>query len=263
MLPVHVDSDTSCKTAAPPSASLPKLDSAETVSPGVRVYGDRVDLSLHLAGLQSVLQEIGRQTGIDVITAADLPNRQVTLVLKNVALLDAFRQLLYGYTSFIRLSAQDRIEGLWIYPAGTADALKPLPSSEWASTAELVDQWSQSPTAAQKAQMLDSLVQRLGDGATSMLVDALADDAAVLRLQALDSAVNHGVALPRDLLADRLINDPETAVRLRVLDALFYPWRQQGLEAAMLEVALQAGLSDPDTSVREHAADLLAELASG
>ncbi|MCP5185755.1 MAG: hypothetical protein H6993_17450 [Pseudomonadales bacterium] len=247
-------------TSLPHTSSAP--DVTRAISPGVHVHGDKADLSLTSVSALTAIQEIGRQAGFDVVPAADLPVQQVTLSIKDAALLDALQLLTSGYDSFVRLAADGRVNGLWIFSAGTTDLLEPLPPSEWVSSAELASHWSQLPTLAQKSHVLDSLVERLGENATGMLMDALSDENASLRLQALDSAVNHGVRLPFDRLSERLVTELDTTVRLRILDALFYPWRQQGVAPATLELALQPALSDPDTAVREHAAELLAELTS-
>lgn len=232
--------------------------SAEQLS-GIRFEKGRLSAQFRNWSLQSVSEQLAAAASVNIVLAEGLENIQISADVNGVVLDEALRNLLSGFDTFFfydsSRSLPAALRTVWVYPKGSASALKPVGPEQWASRRELEVALGDADPAA-RALAYEALLGRPDQRSRSLVIDALrgGERDSALRQRLLATAMSKGFAVPENFLADLARADPSDQVRLMALDAL-------SLHPSAKQIA-QAALTDPNEAVRVRAKELLAEGAS-
>ncbi|HEX2341926.1 MAG TPA: hypothetical protein VHI98_15735 [Vicinamibacterales bacterium] len=209
----------------------------------------------------SVLEELDSQTDVALIPADDLDiaEHRISVQLADVPLDEGLRRLLKDYDTFFYYggvgNAPSSLQAVWIYPKGTASALRPVPPEAWASSKELEAGFAdRSPEVREQAYV--ALLLRPGSAGRERVLQAIrgvSETDEAVRQRLLSSAISNGMRLPPDLLADLARWDGSEGIRLMALDAL--------VGDPIVQETAQAALTDSSQTIRKRAKEILAELA--
>jgi len=212
----------------------------------------RLTVQVQNRSLEWVLEEISRQVRVAIVRAAAVGGEQISLQMKDLPLDEALRQILPQHDTFFFYGSQKNgpalLRAVWVYPRGQGRGLAPVPPETWASTAELEGRLGDSDPAV-RAQSLEGLIERKQGQALDVVLRGLGDWDERVRTQALYGALNAGVTIPPETLAQMALGDPSSNVRFLALEAL-------GGDSNAGAIAQQA-LNDPSPHVQRKAQEIL------
>jgi hypothetical protein len=208
--------------------------------------------------LRSVSEELAAVVKVNVLLAEDIADNPVSLHVENVTIAEALHKLLVDYDAFLFYGGLKEspavLRTVWVYPKGTASALRPVPPEMWGSTKELEKALSDSdPQVRERA--YEALMSRPDARSRSLVIDALKgirerDDG--LRQRMLSTLMSKDFPIPSDVLADLARVDASDQIRWMALDAVSQqPSAKQVAESALLDL---------NEAVRERAKEILREL---
>jgi hypothetical protein len=209
--------------------------------------------------LQSVSELVAARTKVNIVLAEGLEEIRISADVNGVVLDDALRSLLSAYDTFYfydgSRSVPSALRTVWVYPKGSASALKPVHPEQWASRGELEAVLRDSDIKARQL-AYEALMSRPDQRSRGLVIDALkgtSERDSGLRERLLSDAISKGFALPDHVLGDLARTDPSDRIRWIALDALSQdPSAKQIAEAA---------LADPSEAVRFRAKEILLERA--
>ena len=248
-------------TAALPLAAQEALN-RQPPTPGrisVNLHRGRLTASIENHPLHLVLEELSARSGVTVVPGAGVEGDYISVDVKDVPLEEALRRLLNNYDAFFYYGAVGRetrssLRAVWVYPKGTAGALRPVPPEAWAGTSDLQASLADgNPAVRERA--YEALMSRPQSESRILVLQALSGASETdpdLRERLLGNALNKGFEVPPDLLADLVRADRSEGIRMMALEAL-------SGNAEARQVATWA-LTDPSEAVRARAKQLLADL---
>lgn len=171
--------------------------------------------------LGSVIKQIGDQAGVSIYLADGLGNEQLSVEFRHYRLDEAIRQMLKDYdVLFLYDPVQDgqgtALQAVWIYPAGHAQAPRPLPEISWTTVKEV------TPTQACSNPDLhaEAVTGPKESDPVAELLKALQDRNDDVREQALSRALTAKAQIPQETLVNLALADASAKVRLLALKAL-------------------------------------------
>jgi HEAT repeat protein len=197
---------------------------------------------------------------VNIVVAEGLDEVRVSADLNGVAIDDALRTLLAAYDTFffydgLRTSPAE-LRTVWVFPKGSASALRPVRAEQWASRAELEAALGDTDPEV-RAAAYEALLSRPDQRSRSLVIDALSGSTerhAGVRERLLSDAMSKGFAVPDEVLGQLARADSSDQIRWIALDALsHHPSAKQIAEAA---------LADPSEAVRLRAKEVLIESES-
>ncbi len=247
-------SDPSIRPPSPPAGSpSPASDGA----PFENSFKDGM-LTFRARGqtLRSVLKRIGDQAGVKISLAEGLGNEQISVEFRHYRLDEALRQILSHYDAYFLYGegqgtlGSAALRGVWVYPAGRAQPLRPSPESAATPAKEPASmQTSSSPGPPAET----STEPKVSDSLAEVL-KALKDPSAEARERALSEALFAKVQIPQETLVNLALADVSAKVRLLALQGL-------PVDPDLRWVAERAAI-DSDQSVSEAAKEILRALDS-
>jgi HEAT repeat protein len=205
--------------------------------------------------LAAVLAEISVQTRTPILLSDALEDARVSAIVRDLPLEQALKRLLAEYDTFYLVGSRDNkpqsIRAIWIYPKGEGDGLEPVPPSVWSSTNELKGQVD-DPDAGVRSEVIETLIERLGDKGLPIVMKGLADSDEIVRLATLAAAADHDIDIPSADLHSLVLTDQSACVRIAALRAL-----EGRPEARAIASSLK---DDADEAVRNEARYMLGEL---
>ena len=226
-------------------------------SPGsmsISVASGRMSCRIENSPLLEVLDDLSGKTAIAFVPAENISNDRVSLEVVDLPVDDGIRQLLRDYDSFLFYApGDDRFSSLrvvWLYRKGAGSALQPVPR-ESSNVAELREQVA-SPDARVREHAYSALLARPDDHSRELVWSALRGATEIdedLRQQILVNAMNLGMDVPQDLLANLVMGNDSATLRVLALDALA---ENPAIESVAASVA-----NDPSPMVRQRAQEIL------
>ena len=220
----------------------------------ITVEKGRMTCSIDNSSLLEVLEDLGAKTAIAFVPAESIANDRVSLEVVDLPVDDGIRQLLRDYDSFpFDAPGDDRFSSLrvvWLYAKGAGSALQPVPR-ESSNVAELREQVA-SPDARVREHAYSALLARPDDHSRELVWSALRGATEIdedLRQQILVNAMNLGMDVPQDLLANLVMGNDSATLRVLALDALA---ENPAIESVAASVA-----NDPSPMVRQRAQEIL------
>lgn len=218
----------------------------------------RLSVRVQNRPLEWVLEEISREGRVAIIRADGVGGERVSVQFQDLPLDEGLRQILKEKDAFFFYGVEEKppasLRAIWIYPSRRGRGLAPVPPETWASTKELEGRLTE-PDPQARSQAVEALVERKGDRALDVVLQALRDADEQVRSWALYSALSAGVELPTDSLIDLALHDPSHNVRFLALEAL-------ATDPNVRTVGEQA-LNDPSPHVRRKAQEILETLKGG
>jgi len=237
------------------SAASPEKRTDQQALVAVRNGRLTVQVQGRPVALAWVLDQISRQAKVAFVLSAGLEAEQVSIGFKELPLDEGLRQLLADQDAFLFYGVEKKgpasLRAVWAYPRGQGRGLAPVPPDAWASTGELEGRLGDSDPAV-RAQSLEGLIERKRGQALDAVMQGLGDWDEQVRTQALYGAVNAGVTIPPETLAQVALGDPSPNVRFLALEAL-------GGDPNAGAIAQQA-LNDPSPHVQLKAQEILRQL---
>lgn len=203
-----------------------------------------LDIHADHVRLASLLKEISRRAYVAIELDERVAGDRVSVEFTGLALEEGLRRVLAGYDVFTYHRGDRGLLTVWVYGKLEGRGLIPVPYETWASTADLRKRLEDSDPA-ERAAALESLVERGGRTSEQEVVRALDDPDAEVRTVALNGALNEGLPLPGEKLADLAFNDSSYNVRFLAL-------RNLAGQPGELP-ALEAALNDPNPVIRSYA----------
>jgi len=217
----------------------------------------RLTVSARSAALVDVLAQVSKVARLAFVAVDDLSTARVSAAFENLPLEEGLRLLLKDYDTFVYFGVGQRPPSspqvVWVYQPGRGRGVAPVPPEAWASTGELRQLLTTSPDPDERAEVIESLIDRSGDRAQDAVQWALGDVDARVRSRALYAAINSGVELSAELLMQAL-NDVSRDVRFLALEGL-----AAGPEA---RAAAERARSDLDPAIQRQAQQILERLTS-
>ena len=247
----------SAQAPQPPAVSgqAPKQSPAKQASrprPPLSVKDGSLTVQAEDSSLQGLVETIGGAARIAVQFAPEVADQKISVEYKDVPVETALQQILKEFDAFYFYGVGEKppakLQIIWVYPKTKGRGLEPVPPEQWASTRELKQKLT-SKDAETREKAIVELVQRLGEGARSEVLDALSDTDPTVRSRALYKAEEAGLALPQGLLAGLAVSDPSSFVRFLALDGL-------GGNRDM-QAVVERALNDPDQYVQAKAKEIL------
>lgn len=235
------------------------------ISPVVAIAGGTLTVDLHHAELESVLREIATRAAFDLKTSGQLG--RVTATFTGVPLEEGLRRLAPEHELMLVYRAPSggaaaSLVGVRVF-AGTRPNDPRSAAADLAEIRGLLRSGGSQEGAARLADLLgapDSTVRARaaaalgtvgGMNAEAPLTAALSDQAAEVRVQAVNALRRVAGARAIPALQGLLVRDPDPAVRRAAARTLGM------LREAPATSALTAAAADPDASVRQEVARAL------
>lgn len=197
-----------------------------------------------------MLDAIAQQSGMTIVTMADLPATKVSIQLHDVPLDQGLRTLLGEWDVFVFYAAIQgtklpSIHTAWIYPKGQGQELMP------ASAKRALAEHQARYRCEQKGpgSVLEHSVEN--ENPEESLLHGLTDPNDEVRYRRLEKALNSGTYLPDEAWHELLKTDPSEQVRALALRAL----TEEAAREDIRSVAEEA-LADPSAAIRERAESL-------
>jgi len=227
----------------------------------VAFSGDRLTVQVQDVPLGVLLEEISSRTGIACVPADGIRQEVVSAELASAPLGDALRALLDRYDTFFYYGAAgfapSTLRAVWIYPQGAAAALRPVPPEVWAGVDDLEASLTDAnPKIRERA--YEALMEQHSSRGRELVLEAIrgaSEQDEGVRQRLFSAAVSKGVELAADFLLDLVRGDGSPEMRVMALDAL-----ATTASPAATQQAAETALSDPVPTVRQKAADILAQL---
>ncbi len=217
----------------------------------VRLEEGRLTVRASAARLGRLLDEISRQAKIAVELGEGVGSERVSVEFADLPLDAGLRRILAEHDAFYYHRGGKGLLTVWVYAKHRGRGLYPVPPDEWASTAEL-ERGLTDADPAERAWALATLAQRKGELAREQVTKGLDDGDQRVRTAALYQALNEGIELPPEKLAELAVSDPSYKVRFLALEGL-------AGEPSLEWIAEQA-LDDPNPAIRSYAESILDRL---
>jgi hypothetical protein len=224
-------------------------------------------LTLHAQDqpLRSILQQISGMTGVSISVAEGLADKRLSVSLEQFRLDEALRQILNGYDTFFLYGVDDvqlgasTLKAVWVYPANQGKALRPGPptaTSVWTASTLEFQQMMSDPDPKVRARAVDTVIRRSGRESAEAVESILknADEKDIVRITALNRALNSGVPIPQEVLINLALYDDSVNIRYLALQALPVDPR--------LRWVAERALQDESSYVSKEADTILDELDS-
>lgn len=247
-------------------AGMADLAAQERPALWVSIEDEIVSVEAHDVPIRHILEEIARQTDLEVFTQDPL-SEQVSVDLQDSSMFQAMRRILKdrSYNLSRVSSEQGRVVRLWILSADpdsfatSSTQLESLSAAPPFATPLGEDDEDLAMLAAEALSYRDPSARveavyalgEIGPSNTRILEQALMDPSAEVRESAIEALADIGGSESASAL-EVALNDAEVSVRLEAVEALGEIGGQTA--AALLRKALV------DEATRETAAELLAEL---
>jgi hypothetical protein len=206
--------------------------------------------------LERLGDELSHKGGIAVVFMDNAASQQVSAVFQKLPLDQGLHRILRDQDVFYFYSSDGNnassLKALWIFPKGKARGVAPVPPDQWGSNKDLSALLVSSNPAA-RGQAAETLIQRKGEAATDVLLRALDDKDAQVRVRALYASMQSGVEVPSSLLT-KLTQDSSADVRFLALDAL-----AKGNNPDERSIAEQLA-GDSNEAVRNEAREIISRL---
>lgn len=259
-----------------PTQPTKATESGRTVEPtkrveyraGVLFKEGRLSVSVSKNSLESILEEISRTAGIAIIRAEGVGEELISIQFQDLLLDEGLRRILKDNDAFFFYGVQKStgvreestgekasaaLRALWVYAKGRGRGLMPVPPETWASTKEF-EQKLTDPDPQVRANAVSTVIERKGEQAVDVVLQALSDRDDGVRTRALYGALSSGVTVPAYFLSDLALRDKSSDVRFLALQAL----AENPNSRAVAELALD----DPNEHVRLKAQEILLQLDS-
>ncbi len=217
----------------------------------------RLSVKAQNRSLKRLLDEITGKAGVAVILGDGVGRETINLSFQDLPLDEGFRRILKDHDAFffygVEKNAPASLSAVWVYPRGRGRGLTPIPPEKWASTAELEKMLADADPEVRFRAIL-ALIDRKGNKAQDVVVEALKDKDGQVRAEALYKALRKGVELPTDSLIGLALDDPSPDVRVLALEAI-------ARSPDARDIALRA-LNDPNPEVQNKAREIIEALDS-
>lgn len=232
----------------------PLTDSRSNGAEGlqVRFEKDLLTVRANRAPLEALMKEISRRAYIAIQLGEGIAGRRVSVEFTDLPLEEGLRRILAGHDVFTYHRGDRGLLTVWVYGKFEGRGLMPVPYEIWASTADL-RQRLEDTDPTERSAALEALVERGGRISEQEVIRALDDADAQVRTVALYGALNEGLALPGERLAELVFNDSSHNVRFLAL-------RNLAGRPGELPV-LEAALNDPNPVIRSYAEAAMLRLA--
>lgn len=247
--------------APPPAGSAaPNLPAcAAKAPPGnaqISFADGRMSANFKNVPLEKLGDELSHKAGVAVVFMDSSASQKVSATFRKLPLDEGLRRILSDQDVFYFYSSDGNkasaLRAVWIYPKGKARGVAPVPPDQWGSNKDVAAQLVSSNPAA-RGQAAETLIQRKGDAATDVLLRALDDKDAQVRVRALYASMQSGVEVPTAVL-DKLVQDNSADVRFLALRALA---DSNSPDARSIAEQLS---SDSSEAVRNEARDVISRL---
>ena len=217
----------------------------------------RLSVKAQNLSLQRLADEISQKADVAVILGGDIGGQSISVGFQDLPLDEGLRQILKGEDSFFFYGADKEgpssLKVVWVYPKGKGRGLAPVPPEAWASTKELEGMLA-DPDPKARLEAVLALIDRKGDKAQDLVLDALRDQDDKVRSEALYRTFGSGVKLSADTLTDLAVNDTSPDVRFLALDAL--------AKDPDVRALAERALNDPSPQVQNKAREIIEALDS-
>lgn len=247
---------------APPSAgsSAPNLPSPPTqAAPGkawISFADERMSANFENLPLQNLGNALSHKAGVAIVFMDNAASQKVSARFQKLSMDEGLRRILSNQDVFYFYSSDGRkasaLRAVWIYPKGKARGVAPVPPDQWGSNKDLATQLVSSDPAA-RGQAAETLIQRKADGATDVLLRALDDKDAQVRVRALYASMQSGVEVPSSVL-NKLVQDNSADVRFLALHVL------ADSDGSDIRSVAEQLSNDPSEAVRNEARDIISRL---
>jgi hypothetical protein len=247
-----------------PSIANPSLSQGSPPSPkpneqrvDVTFKDGRLSVNAQNRPLARLANEISEKAGVAVVLAEGVGKEPINLSFRDLPLDEGLRRILKDHDTFFFFGVEKEppasVRAVWVYSKGKGRGLAPIPSEVWASTKELEGMVA-DPDPKVRLQAVLALIDRKGDKAQDLVLEALKDQDNQVRSETLYRAFGKGVELPADALTELALNDPSPDVRVLALDALAKDPNVRSLA--------EHALGDPSPQVQNKAREIMAFLDS-
>jgi len=218
----------------------------------------RLTLKVINRSISTVVGLITRETNVPIVDIEGaLEGRAVSFDFQNQPLDEALKLVLKGYDVFYLYSsdvvAPATLRHVWIYARGQGQSFDPIPFEACASSKEL-RAMAKSSDPSQRGRALETLLAREGNKAQDLVMQSLNSSNSQDRNLALYYAMDNGLDIPTTTLTNLAVGDDSAAVRAMALEAL------AGRNPEQMEWVFVQALSDPDTTVRARAKEILDQI---
>jgi len=247
------------------SSTKPTSEKAAEPQPVITLKEGRLTVQVQSRPLGWVLDEISRESRLAIVRAPGVGDQSISVQLKDAPPDEALRVILTAYDAFFFYGVEKNVSAslrvVWVYPRGGGRGFAPVPPWEWGSTKEFLREARTNPDPAGRAQAVEMLVERSGEQSADVVRDFLVDPDDAVRTRALYSALNAGVRIPVDSLAQMALSDPSPHVRFLALDALAN--NPRGWTAIDVGAVVAQALNDPSPHMRAKAEEIFRRLGAG
>lgn len=237
----------------------------------VRATADRLQLKVDNYPLESLLDEIARQSGVVIVRNEPLVDGRISLELQDLSLEEGLRRLLKQQDLFffftpakkadgtIAEGATPLLKGVWIYPQGQGDQLVPVPPETWASSTE-IEQGLRHSDPKERARSVELLIARKGEHSLSEVHLALNDQEENVRERALRAALSAALPLPTAWLEALAQYDLSPTMRVLALGAVASGSAESVVANPNIKMIAELALNDLNPAVQEQAREVLDQL---
>ena len=224
----------------------------------ISMKNGHLTLKIMNRAISTVLGLITQETHIPIVdTEGALKDKAISLDFQNQSFGGALKLLLRDYDVFYLYSsdgdAPATLQHVWVYAKGQGQNIDPVPFEACASSKEL-RAMAGSSDPDQRGRALETLLAREGNKAQDLVMQGLNSSNSQDRNLALYYAMENGVEIPTTTLTSLAVGDNSPAIRAMALEAL------AGRNPQQTEWVLVQALSDPDTTVRARAKEMMQQL---
>jgi HEAT repeat protein len=199
--------------------------------------------------------ELSHKAGIAIIVTQDVGNQLVSLDFKQRPLDEGVRQVFAKQDCFFFYGVDgdqpSSLKAVWVYAKGKGRGLQPVAPEKWASTKDLSANLSNKDPGL-RGQAVETLIERKGNDARDVVLNAMHDSNTQVRSRALYAALRSGVDMPETMLNDLAVTDSSPDIRFLALQALS--------DRSDARSVAERALKDPDEAVRSEAQQILGRL---
>ncbi len=257
------DGSASNKSAASCASVKAPIHHKIVEKPVIRIAEDSITLALQDKPLGWVLDQISRRSQVRIIRDQNIDTDLLSINCKNAPIDRGIRQMLSAYDIFILYGAGNNIpSAVWIYQKGQGKQHTAI-SAGISQKNTAAEQQIIVPNPSGRAKAIETLVRHRNSKAQDEVIQGLEDPAAMVRIRALDTAVNFDLAVPEDQLADLVQFDPSAEVRFLALTALATNVEHNPEKGSYeLRTLSEYALNDSSPHVRSQAEQILGDLDS-
>lgn len=217
----------------------------------VKVKDHRLTVRVKDQALLSVVDAIAQQSGMSIVTIADLSATRVSIQLHDVPIDQGLRTLLGEWDVFVFYAASQGTKlpsthTAWIYPKGQGQELIPVSAKRGLAEHQARSRCEQKGPGPVPEHSVEN------ENPEESLLHVLTDPNDEVRYRRLEKALNSGAYLPDEAWHELLKTDPSEQVRALALRAL----TEEAAREDIRSVAEEAS-ADPSAAIRERAEESL------